>query len=114
MPTHGQFELPLPNQLEAGQQYIFHHHRPIDDENLALVTLPANFRGLGIDITTAPKTPGDLMALFYGGPLFKIQFEDNGRSGVAFNRLCPQLMDAEKGGGQWVEEDYVLAIPLQH
>jgi hypothetical protein len=53
------------------------------------------------------------MALFYGGPLFRIQFEDGRHSEYVFNRLCPQLMSTEKGGGQWVEEDYVLAIPAQ-
>jgi hypothetical protein len=112
-PPHGEVELPFPKQLSAGRQYIFHHRRPIDDEILALETLPATFRALGLRVTAAPNSPADLISLFYGGPLFTIQFEDGGYTGYVFNMLCPQLMASEKGGGPWVEEDYVLAIPAQ-
>jgi hypothetical protein len=54
------------------------------------------------------------MSLVYGGPLFKIEFHDDNRKAFIFNRLCPQLMQAERGAGQWIEKDYVLAIPIQH
>jgi hypothetical protein len=29
-PLHGQVEMPMPKQLSADKQYIFHHHRPLD------------------------------------------------------------------------------------
>lgn len=113
VPPHGQTELPLPS-LSVGQQYIFHHRRPLDDEQLALTTLPAKLKAAGSRVIAGPNSAGDLMFLVYGGPLFKVQFENNGRKGFIFNRLCPQLMQAEKGSGQWVEEDYVLAVTDQH
>ena len=113
VPHHGQAQLPLPNHLEAGQQYIFHHRRPVDDEQLALVTLRTKLQAEGLKIKTGPQSATDLMYLVYGGPLFKFQFSDRDRKGVIFNRPCPVLTQTENGGGQWVEEDYVLAIVAQ-
>jgi hypothetical protein len=105
-------ELASPSQLPACRQYIFHHR--LDDERLALTLLPQRLRAAGLEVTAGPHSPGDLMSLVYGGPLFRIEFHDNSRRAFIFNRLCPQLMQAERGAGQWIEKDYVLAIPIQH
>jgi hypothetical protein len=113
-PQHGQVELPFPKQLNAGKQYIFHHDRPMDNEEFALKTLPETFRSLGLRVTVGPKSPGDLIALYAGGPFFEIEFKDGGYTAYIFNLPCPQLLTAEKHGGPWVGEDYVLAIPAQH
>lgn len=110
---HGQIELPRPDWLQAGRQYIFHHPRPADDQQLALSTLPRRIKAAGFNITSGPSSPKDLMFLIYGGPLFKIQFEGNGRKGLIFNKPCPQLTQTDRGVGEWVEEDYMLVITSQ-
>lgn len=112
-PPHGEIELPLPKQLDFGKQYIFHPRRPVDDETLALETLPATMRSLGLHVTAAPKSPADMIYLFVGGPLFTIQVKDGDHTAYIFNVLCPQLMAAERRGGPEIEEDYVLAIPAR-
>jgi hypothetical protein len=114
VPPHGLMELAPPSQLPAGRQFIFHHRRPLDDEQLALTLLPQRLRASGLEVTAGPHSSRDLIYLVYGGPLFRIEFHDNNRKAFIFNRLCPQLMQAEKDAGQWIGEDYVLAIPIQH
>lgn len=109
-PAHGDFELPLPEKLNAGEQYIFHHRRPVDDEDLALNVLPARLRELGFTLISVPSSSTGLIRTYYGGPIFRIQFREGKHTFLVFNRNCPKLMSEEKGGGQWIEEDYVLAI----
>jgi hypothetical protein len=113
-PPHGQVEMHPPTQLSAGTQYIFHHHRPLDDEEFALKTLPEAFRSVSLHVTAAPKSPGELLAPFSGGPFFTIQFEDGDYTAYVFNVPCPELITADKDSGPWVAEDYVLAIPSRH
>lgn len=103
---HGQEPLPLPQQLEAGVQYIFHHRRPLDGEKLALSELPARLRQQGIEITRAPKSARDMMFPFVGGPIFSIQFKEGNRSGVIFSQLCPSYTKQVDAG--WTGDDYVL------
>lgn len=66
---------------QPGVLYIFHHRRPVDDEKLALVELPARVKSEGITIVKAPKSSKDLMYPYVGGPLFKIQIQDGRHEG---------------------------------
>ena len=113
-PPHPSTGTAIPEPLLDGRQYIFHHRRPVDDERLALVLLPSKFKAEDLEVISGPNTPGDLVSLVYGGPLFKFRLGASGRNAIIFNRPCPALTSAEQGGGDWVEEDYVLAIPPKH
>ncbi len=106
LPRHGISELPLPDRPQVGIQYVFHHRRPVDNENLALVDFPARLRSAGITAVNTPKSSRELMYPFLGGPLFKIQIRDSGHEGMIYNQLDPDLV---KGSSpEWAKEDYVL------
>ena len=108
LPKHGTAEQHLPDRLQLGIQYVFHHRRPVDNEQLALVDFPARLRAAGITVVKAPKSTNDLMYLFLGGPLFHIQISDGGHTGVIYDRVDPDLVQASGPDLQWTEEDYVL------
>src|SRR5437016_408793 len=76
LPQHGTVQLPLPDRPQVGMQYVFHHRYPVDNENLAVIELPARLRRVGITVVKAPKSGNELMYLFLGGPLFHIQIKD--------------------------------------
>lgn len=108
---HTEQQQPLPKHVEAGRQYVFHHRRPVDNEQLALGILPSRLQAAGVRIIRAPQSPGDLMHLIVGGPLFVIKFKDGENVGFIFNRVCPELQKATKNAEEWTEEDYVLVYP---
>jgi hypothetical protein len=107
LPRHGIAELPLPEGPQVGIQYVFHHRRPLDNEKLALVDFPTRLQSAGITVVRAPKSSMELMHLFIGGPLFRIQIRDGGHEGIIYNQLCPDLQ-ASSVGQEWTIEDYVL------
>jgi hypothetical protein len=105
LPKHGTAELPLPDRLEIGIQYIFHHISPTEDEELALVIFPARLRSAGVDIIKRPKTNRDLMYLYIGGPAFTISIREGDHEGLIYNQIDPELL---KSSSEWAEEDYIL------
>ncbi|HVP45173.1 MAG TPA: hypothetical protein VMT32_01270 [Bryobacteraceae bacterium] len=106
LPKHGTAQVPLPDRPQPGVQYIFHHRRPVDDEKLALVDLPARLKSAGITIVKAPKSSKDLMYPYIGGPLFKIQIQDVRHEGTVYNQIDPELMQGSNP--DWAKEDYIL------
>jgi hypothetical protein len=106
LPKHGTAQESLPDRPQPGVRYIFHHRRPVDDEKLALVDLPAKLKSAGIAVVTAPKSSKDMMYPYLGGPLFKIQIRDGSHEGTIYNQIDPQLMRVPDP--DWAEEDYVL------
>lgn len=96
----------LPQQLETGVQYIFHHRNPLDTEKLALSDLPSRLRQQGIEVIRAPRSARDMMSLFVGGPVFSIQFKEGSRTGIIFSQVCPSYTKQVNTG--WTGNDYVL------
>jgi len=107
LPKHGIAELPLPDRPQVGIQYVFHHRRPVDNEKLALVDFPARLRSAGITVVRAPKSSMEMMHLFVGGPLFRIEIKDGSHEGVIYDQRCPDLQ-ASGISQEWTIEDYVL------
>lgn len=100
---HGEDEQPIPQKLEEGMQYVFHHRAPIDNELLALKEFPSRLSQRGFKILKAPKSTGDLLYLTIGGPLFSIRFSDGNRKFVIFNQL-------DTVGLPWAGHDYILVV----
>lgn len=103
---HGIQELPLPSGLIIGQAYIFHHTRPINNEELGLKIFPQRITDAGRTLINAPHSSRELIALFVGGPLFKIQFKDHGHIAYIFNQVCPSYNQLTEAG--FSGDDYVL------
>jgi hypothetical protein len=108
LPQHGTLELPLPDHPQVRIQYVFHHRHPVDNETLAVTEIPARLRRLGITVVKAPRSGNELMYLFLGGPLFRIQIKDGNHEGMIYNQIDPDLVKASEGNEQWAKEDYVL------
>ncbi len=107
LPKHGIAELPLPDRPEVGIQYVFHHRRPVDNEKLVLVDFPARLQSAGITVVRAPKSSMEMLHLFVGGPLFRIEIREGNHEGVIYDRLDPDLKTTSSGQ-EWMIEDYVL------
>ena len=106
LPEHGTTPLTLPMEPSIGIEYIFRHKRPINDEKLALVDLPAALRAAGVEITRSPRSIRDMVSLFVSGPLFKIDIKDGRHRGMIYNQIDADLL--KSGQTEWVPEDYFL------
>jgi hypothetical protein len=107
LPKHGIAELSQPDRPQVGIQYVFHHRRPVDNEKLALVDFHARLQSAGITVVRAPKSSMELMHLFMGGPLFRIEIRDGSHEGIIYDQLDPDLKTTSSGQ-EWTIEDYVL------
>ena len=105
---HGLNFLPVPPRLEIGKQYIFHHKSPLDVEKLAMVDLPSQLEREGLQIVRVPHSSGEMMELYFGGPLFVIKFKQGNHIGIIFDQPCPQ--SREQVGKGWDANDYVLVF----
>jgi hypothetical protein len=99
---HGETEQPRPQSIEIGKQYVFHHRVPMDNEILALHDLPDRITQMGFKIINAPKSNSGLLYLYYGGPIFRIEFADGNREFTVFNQLNTSHSNA------WSIHDYIL------
>jgi hypothetical protein len=106
LPKHSTAAVPLPEHPQPGVLYIFHRPGPVDNEKLALADFPARLKSAGITILKAPRSSRDLMYLYIGGPVFRIQIRKGDHEGVIYNDLDPDLVQASHR--EWAMEDYVL------
>ncbi|HTS11806.1 MAG TPA: hypothetical protein VMH00_06795 [Candidatus Limnocylindrales bacterium] len=65
---------------------------------MALKVFPKRLAAIGAHVTEAPKSPAELMHIYFGGPIFTIQFEMDGHRGQLFNRL-----EGSEKSGYWEE-----------
>jgi hypothetical protein len=96
----------LPTRPAVGVEYVFHHKRPVSDENLALIEFPSRLARAGIAITRSPASSRDMMYVYVGGPLFEIHVKDGYHEGIVFNRMDRRLLQTPRT--EWVPEDYVI------
>ena len=104
VPAHGLKELPLPLRFEARHQYVFHLHKPNQDEDI-YKTLLSRLQSKGIKITSSGTVDQ-----YIGGPGFRITFEGNGFKGAIFTTLDAQIANNEALVKQWSLDDYVLVL----
>lgn len=104
--SHGLDPQTMPNQIQFGVQYIFHRRLPVDDEELALTVFPGRIKEAGMKIVGKPS----ITYFIEGGPIFKIQFEHKGRTGLIYNNVDVRLREASYRN-EWSEHDYVLVLP---
>lgn len=102
IPPHAESEQPLSTSVGMGVQYIFHHRAPVDNEAMALQHFQRKLSERGYRIVSAPASRGDLLYLFYGGPLFQIKCTDGKHDFLIFNSLH---MNVKEG---WTEHDFIL------
>jgi hypothetical protein len=107
IPTHGEKELPQPDKLEKGTQYIFHYKEGApDNEAMGIKILPERLKKLGFKIIEAPDDKGrPLLYPFIGGPYFYIKFSSGQHEAVIFNKSHADQNDQDK-----IVDDYVLVF----
>ena len=108
LPKHGTLELTLRDRPEVGVAYIFHYPGVASDEDLAMVTLPANLKSANITVVSPPKATSELIYLFVGGPLFTLKIRDGGHEGIIFNRIDVDPAKSSAKESRLASEDYVL------
>jgi hypothetical protein len=101
--SHSETGQPKPQNIMQGIQYVFHHKGPIDDESLALRDFPNMIESMGFKILKAPKSANELLYLYFGGPLFYIEFSDGSREFALFNQLVTSPHSEDLG-----VHDYIL------
>jgi hypothetical protein len=91
---------PLQPKLVFGRIYIFKKTGQVSNETMALKEFPERLSRIGARVTKAPRSSNDLIYLYYGGPIFDIEFEKDGHVGKLFNRVA----DPKDAGGarEWL------------
>ena len=100
-------ELPRPDKIEVGTQYIFHYKDSApDNENIGVKIIPARLKKYGFTIIEAPDDKGrPLLYPFIGGPYFYIRFSDGKHEAVIFNSSR-----AEQNNQDRIVDDYILVL----
>jgi len=74
-------------QLVPGRIYILRQTTKISSEDLGVKLLPKRLARIGAKVTKAPHNYEDFIYLYFGKPLFMIEFEKDGHHGWIFNRV---------------------------
>ena len=103
---HGSVQLPFPDRLLKGRQYIFHRRRaPYESWVIIEKALRAN----GAEIIDAPRGNVGLVYAYVGGPFFLIEFRMGKLHCWIRNTMAAEL--ASGGLGSDLEQhDFVLRI----
>jgi hypothetical protein len=107
--SHGTTRQTFPSHFQGSRLYVFHHRRPVDNVRLAIDVLPSRLKRSGVSITSSPMSPLDLIYVYVGGPLFRIECEMNKRRMVIYNRVDAALVKT-MGRHKWAPDDYIVAI----
>jgi hypothetical protein len=104
LPTAG---LQLPETFSAGVPYMF--LLPLQSRSLGQWPEFENrLKRAGARITKVPRSGGDLANITSGGPLFRLEFEYNGRRGAVFSEIEPRIRLSDTLSTSWTTERYVL------
>ncbi len=72
-------------QFKPGRVYIFRKLIDTSEYEIGKTIIPDRLKAIGANIIRAPKSPGDFVDIYVGGPLFTIEFELNGHRGIIRN-----------------------------
>ncbi len=70
----------------AGRVYVFRKTREVDEIIFATSILPRRLQDAGIKVVRHPQSEKEFLHPFTGPPLFRIDFELNGKKGMILNR----------------------------
>jgi hypothetical protein len=106
VPTHGVDVLAFPNQFVADKCYVF--HLPSDAAYSPAEAVIKRLRENQVELKRYPRTPQDFVYLMVGGPLFRIDFRNDGRDGsiLAMQGTHGQAPSTSR----WKPDDYVLVF----
>jgi hypothetical protein len=76
---------PSETTFRWGRVYLFRKLTKESEYDLGTTILPNRLKGIGAKIIRAPKSPGDFVDIYVGGPLFTIEFEQDGHKGLIRN-----------------------------
>src|SRR5262249_17058813 len=95
----------VPEQVDPGKCYVFHLPASIENPSSLLVH---RLRRENVELLRYPKTPDDFTYVLIGGPLFRIDFRFEGKSGTIFDLQGrhPDLLPPDK----WHPDDYILSL----
>jgi len=96
---------PTESRMTPGRIYVFRKTTQMGNETIALNVLPERLAKIGAHVTKAPQSSKDLVYLYYGGPLFNIEFEKDGHIGKIFNRVADPK--ATGGAAEWLILTYL-------
>jgi hypothetical protein len=103
-PQHGMDKNPLPDKLEVGRAYVFHHRYP--STNLGIFeTLQSRLRENGMQVKTSSGTT----YRYVGGLAFLIEFQHSEYKGFIKTQLDKEILNSNLSD-KWMSDDYLLVI----
>lgn len=105
VPKHTMEELSAPGEFKRGHQYIFHHQKLGETDDI-YNTLLQNLQSQGLKIVLSDAS----IYRYVGGPAFRIEFEGNGFKGHIFNSMDGQIINNNSLVKKWDIDDYVLIL----
>jgi len=103
VPSHEVRLEPFPERFWAKKCYVFHLPAAVSVNTPELFI--RRLRQNGVELVRYPRTETDLVYPAEGGPLFRIDFCNEGRSGSI---LALQGMHAAQHADVWQPDDYIL------